>query len=231
MNTTLRRERERNELRDRILAAARTLLVRGGREAVTMREVARLVEYSPAALYQHFPDKEALIRELCLNDFADFAEVFIELPREGGPLAMLCRAGFAYLEFARSHPEHYRVMFMTENVDSPPDSDAQRNDPTQNAYVLVHHLVAEAIAAGVLRPELTDSHLLAQTTWASVHGVAALDVCRREREAWVDFRSFDERAAAAVHLMTLGLARDPKAAEAAFGQVLSEVQAARKGAE
>lgn len=228
MSSTLRRERERTELRDRILAATRTLLVRGGPSAVTMREVARRVEYSPAALYQHFPDKETLIRELCLTDFAEFAGMFLALPRDGGPLARMCRAGFGYLEFARTRPEHYRVMFMTQHLENQPDSEAQRQDPQQNAYLFVHGLVEEAIAEGALRADLTDAHLVAQTMWAAVHGVAALEVCGCS--AWVDFRSFDERAAATVRMLTFSVARDSREAEVAYGRVLAEVRAAR-GAE
>ena len=78
MSPLPRREREGNELREKILGVTRSLLVEGGVEAVTMREVARRVEYSPAALYQHFADKEALIHELCLTDYADFAALFLE---------------------------------------------------------------------------------------------------------------------------------------------------------
>jgi AcrR family transcriptional regulator len=222
MNTTLRRQRERDELRERILAATRTLLARGGTDAVTMREVARLVEYSPAALYQHFPDKEALIRELCLTDFADFAEMFLALPTHGGALAQLFRVGFAYLDFARTHPEHYRFMFMTAHVDAGPDSDEQRQDPGQNAYVSLLTLVEQAIAEGALREDLKDPHLVAQSAWAMTHGIAALDVCRREREAWVDFRPFEVRAASGIRAFVLGIAKDPRQADAAFALVEKE---------
>ncbi len=208
MSKLPRRERERNELREKILAVTRTLLVEGGVQAVTMREVARRVEYSPAALYQHFADKEALIHELCLTDYADFAALFLELKRDGGPLSLLCRAGLANLRFARDFPEHYRFMFLTQKGKQAPDSQAQREDPAQNAYVFLYGLVEVAIAEGLLNEQFSDPHVTAQTLWAIVHGAAALDLCRPESESWIDFRPFEQRAQAAVLAGILAIARD-----------------------
>ncbi|HXS15662.1 MAG TPA: TetR/AcrR family transcriptional regulator [Polyangiaceae bacterium] len=222
MSSLPRRERERNELREKILAVTRTLLVEGGVDAVTMREVARRVEYSPAALYQHFADKEALIHELCLADYANFAALFLELRREGGSLALLCRAGLANLRFARDFPEHYRFMFLTQKGKQPPDSQAQREDPAQNAYVFLHGLVEVAIKEGLVREQFSDSHVTAQTLWAIVHGAAALDLCRPESESWIDFRPFELRAQAAVMAGILAIARDAAQAERVCRMVFEE---------
>ena len=223
MNAATRRDREKADLRDRILAATRTLLVEGGREAVTMREVARLVDYSPAALYQHFPDKETLIHELCLEDFSRLAQLFLHLPTEGGPIAVLCRAGFAYLSFARDFPEHYRFMFMTPSAGSDPDSPEQRDDPAHNAYVFLHGIVETAMTADLLRKDFGDGHVVAQAIWATAHGVAALEVCRRSNDAWVEFRPFEERAVAALRLPVIGFASDPNSALEVFEKVRKEM--------
>ena len=48
------------ETRVRILACAVALYARGGFHGVSMRDVARAVGVTPAALYYHFPDKEQL---------------------------------------------------------------------------------------------------------------------------------------------------------------------------
>lgn len=222
MSPSPRREREKNELREKILAATRTLLVEGGLEAVTMREVAKRVEYSPAALYQHFPDKEALVQELCRTDFADFAALFLKLSPEGGPLALLCRTGFAYFRFAREFPEHYHFMFLSQQASAQPESDEDREDPAQNAYVFLRYLIAEALEKNLLREDLKDVDVVAQTVWAAVHGVAALDVCRRDTEAWVSFRSFDERARESIRTLMMGLARSREQAEAVITLVFAE---------
>jgi len=216
-----RRERERNELREKILAAARTLMVEGGMEAVTMREVARRVEYSPAALYQHFADKETLIAELCRHDFEDLAGVMLSLSQEGGPMAMLGRMGKAYLDFARDYPEHYRFMFLTPK-DVPPESEEERNDPARNAYAFLHALVEEAMAAGLVKDDFQDSHEVAQLVWAIVHGTAALAVCRPGTDSWVEFRPWEVRARAAVYAGCHSIARTQEIADAALEAALGE---------
>ena len=71
-----RREREREEVRTRILDAARELFASEGVDSVTMRRIADRIEYSPTAIYFHFRDKESLLAELCDYDFRNFAHGF-----------------------------------------------------------------------------------------------------------------------------------------------------------
>jgi len=59
-----RRERERLEVRTKIMDAARDLFAREGVEAVSMRRIADAIEYSPTAIYVHFRDKEHLFQEI-----------------------------------------------------------------------------------------------------------------------------------------------------------------------
>ena len=51
-----RRSREKDELRGKILDAARALFVAQGYERVTMRKIAEAIEYSPTAIFVHFRD-------------------------------------------------------------------------------------------------------------------------------------------------------------------------------
>ena len=190
-----RREREKKELRQKILKAARELLLKRGYEAVTMREIAKRIEYSATALYKHFADKDALVRELCREDFAAFARHFVEqVASSGDPVERMARAGLVYLGFAEQYPEHYRLMFMTELPPTPPE-EGEREDPARNAYVFVRGLVDELMRGGYLRDELTDVDLVAQTVWAGVHGAAALDLVVPKSKDWLDFRARSERFA------------------------------------
>ena len=211
-----RRERERKELRQKILNAARELLVKRGYEAVTMREIAKRIEYSATALYKHFVDKDALVRELCREDFSAFARYLVEeVATSGDPVERMARAGIVYLEFAEQYPAHYRLMFMTELPPTPPEA-GEREDPARNAYVFLRTLMEELLRGGYLREDLTDVDLVSQTVWAGVHGAAALDLIVPKSEDWLDFRARNERFGAALEMVARAVAKDPDA----FARVL-----------
>lgn len=200
-----RREREREEVRGRILDAARALFAKEGYEAVTMRAIADGIEYSPTAIYFHFKDKEALLKELCALDFHALARQFGAIGRIGDPIERLRRAGHAYIRFGIEHPNHYRLMFMTPH---PPidDPDVERGNPEEDAYAFVRAIIADAVAQNLLRPELEDVDLVTQTVWAAVHGVVSLDVAKCN-DPWVDWRPMKKRAEAAVEAVIHGIVR------------------------
>ena len=203
-------EQQRQQLRTRILDAARELFVERGIEAVTMREIARRVGYSSTALYLHFQDKEALIRELCDTDFLSLAHEFQAIDDIPDPLERLRLLGLAYVHFAVTYPNHYRLMFMTPRVSCPPDSSAvQKGNPEQDAYARLLLMVKDAHQAQLFRPELTDPDLIAQTLWASLHGVCSLQITTACDAAWSDWRPFEERVALMQEAVMRGLLREP----------------------
>jgi AcrR family transcriptional regulator len=216
-----RRERERQELRQRILDAARELFAERGYEAVTMREIAKRIEYSATALYKHFVDKEALVRELCRHDFDALAGRFLEVASSGDAVDRFVRAGLVYLDFAWRYPQHYRLMFMGGLPPVAPN-DSERADPTHNAYVFFRELTGDLIRSGIVRPELEDPDLVAQMTWAVVHGAAALELTLACTGLWLDFRPRNLRFAAALETVARSIARDPESAVEQVERVLAE---------
>lgn len=209
MGTVERRERERVELKTRILDAARELFAQEGYEAVTMRRIAEKIEYSPTAIYFHFRDKLALLRELCDEDFGALAQEFQKIARIADPIERLRRIGRAYVAFGLSHRNHYRLMFMTPHPEAlrPEDSRLTRGNPEEDAYAFLKGTVAEAIAAGRLRPEYADVDLVSQMVWAGTHGVISLHIAKC-KDDWVDWRDATETAHAQIEVMIRGLARE-----------------------
>lgn len=206
MGVKERREREREEVRAKILDAARELFVSEGYEAVTMRKIAERIEYSPTAIYLHFADKDALLRELCETDFVSLAKQFQRIARVDDPVERLRKIGHAYVEFASEHPNHYRLMFMTAH---PPiahdDSERMRKgNPEEDAYGFLVSTVEDAIEKKRFLPHLKDPHLLAQAVWSGVHGVIALQIAKGN-DPWVDWRPVKKTAALVIDSMVRGL--------------------------
>jgi AcrR family transcriptional regulator len=167
---TERREREREEVRRKILDAARTLFTRDGYESVTMRAIADAIEYSPTAIYHHFEDKNDLVLALCHEDFLGLLGALQHQPPPADPVERIRHLGRAYAGFGLSHPNHYRFMFMTPAKPQPDEGNCPL--PGQEAFGLLCSAVAEAIATGAFRPG--DPLTTAQILWANLHGVVAL---------------------------------------------------------
>jgi AcrR family transcriptional regulator len=208
LGTLERRERERQELRTRILDAARELFVEEGYDAVTMRKIADRIEYSPTAIYFHFRDKQALLRELVDVDFGSLASEFQKIARIADPIDRLRKIGRAYVGFALSHRNHYRLMFMTPHPEAmkPEDSRITQGNPEEDAYAFLKATVSEAIAAERLRPEFSDPDLVSQMVWAGSHGVVSLHIAKC-KDAWVDWRDPVETAHAQIEVLIRGLTR------------------------
>src|SRR6202008_4854150 len=102
-----RHERDREAVRRSILDAARDLFVTEGFENVSIRKIAELIEYSPAAIYSYFPSKDdiffALAEEgfgLLYGDRAQRAELDALPPVER--LRAIC---WGFYQFSRTHPQ------------------------------------------------------------------------------------------------------------------------------
>lgn len=208
MGAKERRERIKDEARQAILNAARRLFVRDGYDAVSLRRIAEAAEYSPAAVYLHFRDKNELILSMLLEDFAAFDEEMLKLRVIADPIERIRQIGFAYVRFGLSHPHHYKMMFMTPPpVEMPEEGKDDINDPSKSGYGLLRQAVVEAQAAGRLHPDLgTDVDVIAQMLWSGVHGVTSLQIAM-EHDPCVEFHDPDGLVRVMIDTVTRGMLR------------------------
>ena len=203
-----RREREKEALRLQILDAARYLFARDGYDAVTMRAIAERIEYSPRTIYLHFSDKEDLVRELCRHDFQAFGADMAKAGKVKDPVERIKAIGLGYAKFGIENPNHYRLMFMSGAPDYEGKGDEEwKGNPEVDAYAFLLGTVQEAIAAG--RLTVTDAELAAQTLWAGVHGVIALDIAKCN-DPWVKWRPIARRVKTMVDVLVTGIALPAK---------------------
>ena len=91
------------DLRQTVLQEASNILEKEGLGALSLREVARRAGVSHNAPYRHFPDRDSLLAALVEEGFQMFADELARRPRR--------EMGEAYVEFALSHPQRFRLMF------------------------------------------------------------------------------------------------------------------------
>lgn len=205
MGITERREREREEVRRKILDAAREQFATEGYEKVTMRGIADAIEYSPTTIYHHFEDKDDLVRCLCDEDFGRLLQAFEAVEPPEDALEWIRQIGQAYARFGLAYPNHYRFMFMTPakgHLKEP-------GNPGERSYGVLRAAVAKAMAQGRLRGDDVDA--VAQTLWASLHGAVAL-LTTLPAELWPVTPARPDLVERVMDAMTFGLLARPQAA-------------------
>jgi AcrR family transcriptional regulator len=167
---------EAGELRARILRASIELIEEEGLAHLSMREVARRAGVTHQAPYNHFADREAILGEIAEQGFRMLGER-IERVARATPIgdaehevARLIELGNAYVEFACTHPAHFRIMFRPElvDIDRCPGAKAE-GDSTFGA---VQRIVHDAIGAGV--PAVPSEAALVAFLWSTGHGLSCL---------------------------------------------------------
>ncbi|HZW88570.1 MAG TPA: TetR/AcrR family transcriptional regulator [Myxococcaceae bacterium] len=173
MGTAARRERERSELRTKILDAARSIVLHEGFGALTIRKLAEAIEYAPGTIYLYFENRDAIARELSSEGFQSLLEVFAPAGDVADPFARLEAIGRAYVRFGMENPETYRLIFMEDPQLTTAVFKAAGDDPGQRAYRALIDPLEGLRAAGRLRPD-SDVQALADTLWSVVHGIVSL---------------------------------------------------------
>jgi AcrR family transcriptional regulator len=170
-----RRQRQRQELRAGILAAAREIASSEGWQAVTIRKIAALIEYSPPVIYEYFGSKEEILLEVMRTGYAEqLRAVEAAAGAAVGPEEALLAMGRAWLDSAFRSPDLYQVMYGLGGV---PFSATE----TRKEGEKIGSVIGEAIE-GVLRKhgkEADDVEGKVALLWATAHGLVALTMVDR----------------------------------------------------
>lgn len=171
----------------RILHAARTIFEADGADAVSMRRVAEAAGITAMAIYRHFPNREALLKRISDDSFAEIAHHWAARARNDDILQRLIALHELYLDYALAHPYLFDHAFSVrrEGARKFPEDFRKRLSPTLN---VVADTVAEGMRAKVLRED--DPWDVAMTIWAHVHGLIALYRAGRFSYGDKQFRRF-----------------------------------------
>ncbi|POF30450.1 TetR/AcrR family transcriptional regulator [Roseibium marinum] len=112
------------ETAERVRKAALKRFAASGYAAVSMREIASDVGVRPGALYNHFPTKQDILKDLMLSHMADLLAAWeaSDLPGETDPLERFVRfhiryhleradeVFISYMELRNLEPENFRII-------------------------------------------------------------------------------------------------------------------------
>lgn len=190
------RERRHERTRDAILNAALELILEKGANKVSLREIARRVDYSPAGLYEYFGSKDEIITALCLEGDARLASYLRAVPSDLPLADYLIELGLAYVRFACQNPAHFTMLFTSRIPDVAALPDDHDQTHPEDSFSIVLHAVKIGMADGVIAADEDYGPVeISYSLWAIAHGMATLQVTYLRHFA-LDFELSDRRALA-----------------------------------
>ncbi|WP_433193008.1 TetR/AcrR family transcriptional regulator [Nocardia sp. CA-107356] len=136
---------------ERLAAVAQTILLEEGAAAVTMRRVAAAVGVTPMATYRHFPNREALLRQVVDTMFAELGKTWGQRPAATFAQRV---AGLLddFLDFALGKPNLYQYL-ITDRRAGVRQFPQDFRDAASPAFSPVVAAVEQAMADGELRED------------------------------------------------------------------------------
>ena len=168
-----RKAREKEELRERILDAARVILLRDGHDGLSIRKVAKAIEYSPGTIYLYYKDKDELMLALHRDAFQRKGSLFAPLLGITDYTARLEAMGRAYIQHAVDSPADFHLMFVDKCPIQRLQEEGQDWRNGQTALDMLKACIRGGQEAGVFRSDL-DPDSMSIVLWSLVHGYAML---------------------------------------------------------
>ena len=174
-----RHERDREAVRRGILDAARDLFVRDGFERVSIRKIAELVEYSPAAIYGYFPSKDDIFFALAEEGFRLMHGNQQELASLDAlpPMDRVREIFWRFYLFSREHAQYFALMFVDRSVPRISREYERFTFARDMKNVLVAHVEA-AVRSGALPAHVAPDVMFKLLSTALI-GVAVLRMSDR----------------------------------------------------
>jgi AcrR family transcriptional regulator len=177
MTISTRKERQKEELRAKILQTAKELFIEHGFEQTSIRNIAERIEYSPTTIYLYFKDKDDIFHALHLEGFILLNQYFRALEHVSDPFERLKAISKSYINFAVENGEFYDLMFINRSPINSINKEDAKWEEGKRAFGFLTGTITECIEKGYFKG--MNSEVLAFTVWSMVHGVCSLEIRNR----------------------------------------------------
>lgn len=174
-----RKERHKEDLRLRILDAAKLLFLKEGYEATSIRKIAAAIEFSPTTIYLYYKDKTDIVYALQKEGFKLLRTRFSALANVENPFERLKAMGRTYMQFAAENSEFYELMFVMkepleylENVCGLDNEEGW--DDGVEAFNFLVNTIADCQAKQYFLGQ--DTKIFSLLVWSTLHGLCTLSL-------------------------------------------------------
>jgi AcrR family transcriptional regulator len=170
-----RKQRIKDDTRKSILEAAMRIGREEGWQALSMRKIADIIEYTPPVIYEYFANKEALMLELTKKGYLILAkDMKAARDKHRLPEKQLEDMWLTYWNFAFAEKELYQLMFGIEvNCCVWDNSIPEAEIPANMIWEVIGELM------GMENPPEDLICKRYYTFWSVVHGLISINLVRQ----------------------------------------------------
>lgn len=208
--STAERDTQREDVRERIVEAARDIVSEEGLDALSMRALGVRIGHSPGTIYQYFQDKDELLRSVMAEGFKRLGVTMNEelgrLEEGASGLRQFGALGRGYARFALENTGYFRSMFKMPAVahmeGCPEDPSVDVDVPAEASRERGVDMLRRAMAAG--EAELGDPGEAAVVGWGLIHGLTSLYLSGHLRERVSGHEEFMDLVESAIEALGQG---------------------------
>jgi AcrR family transcriptional regulator len=155
--------------REEILKVAKKMISKDGLDNLSIRKVAKAVNYSPSGLYEYFKNKDDLINCLAQRSKEILNKKLNNAAKKQNPLFEI---GLEYINFATNFSTDFKLFFLW----TPSKRENLKEEvPKDSPYFIVLNVVKNEIENGVLKKRnLDDLETITYILWSLMHGISIL---------------------------------------------------------
>ncbi|RKX91594.1 MAG: hypothetical protein DRZ90_14875, partial [Spirochaetes bacterium] len=153
MSSIERRDKEKNELRTKILEAAKEVLFEKGFDNLTMRAIAERIDYSPTTIYLYFRNKTDLTENLLEYAFEQLVNTIGSIDQSmyaKNPVGLLKEGLITYIRYGVDHPHFYRMMTTSIIEISNNSLTLKEGSMNEKAFAFLESGVQNCVDAGAI---------------------------------------------------------------------------------
>ncbi|MFA6100763.1 MAG: TetR/AcrR family transcriptional regulator [Victivallaceae bacterium] len=177
METKTRRQREKDERRKLILGKAQELFRSNGFSGTTIRQIAKACELAVGTIYLYYKDKNHIYLELINEGYELLINELRKVVESDCSSGKAEKIVDAFFTFAKSHREHFELIFIVIQRERHSLLDLARKDSSQACHKLKFQqekcleLAMEAIRDSIKDIKVQDMLLTAEAAWSMLAGV------------------------------------------------------------
>ncbi|TYR35765.1 TetR/AcrR family transcriptional regulator [Sphingobacterium phlebotomi] len=175
MGSKERIQRLKDENRNSILEASLQIVKEEGWQALSMRKIAEIIEYTAPMIYEYFANKEAILNELAKQGHLLLAKRVKQAHANESTLEKQLEAmWFSYWDFAFEERELYQLMFGVGTACCGADK-SEKGRPSFG------DLIADVIREIMIEQQPSEDLICRKyfTYWSVIHGLISINLVNK----------------------------------------------------